>query len=211
MIGQQDQANHQYDLPAFWKAADASRLPSVSFLKAAAFQDGHAGYSDPLDEQTFLVDTINHLQRLETWRSTAVIVAYDDSDGWYDHVLAPLVNQSETSIDALTGINQCGANPARVPSGPAGPQEGRCGYGPRLPLLVISPLARQNFVDHTLTDQSSILRLIEDNWSLGRIGNGSTDVYAGSLVGMLDFKHPHRDRLTLDPTSGLRVGGQQDN
>ena len=211
MIGQQDQANHQYDLPAFWRAADANHLPSVSFLKAAAFQDGHAGYSDPVDEQTFLVDTINRLQRLETWRSTAVIVAYDDSDGWYDHVLAPLVNQSQTSIDALTGINQCGANPARVPSGPAGPQEGRCGYGPRLPLLVISPFARQNFVDHTLTDQSSILRLIEDNWSLGRIGNGSTEVYAGSLMGMLDFKHPHSDRLTLDPTSGLRVGGQQDN
>ena len=62
MIGKTDQANHQYDLTAFWAAADSGHLPAVSFLKAAAYQDGHAGYSDPLDEQTFLVNTINHLE-----------------------------------------------------------------------------------------------------------------------------------------------------
>ena len=58
-IGHQDQANHQYDLKDFWAAADSGNLPAVSYLKAADYQDGHAGYSDPLDEQTFLVDTIN--------------------------------------------------------------------------------------------------------------------------------------------------------
>src|SRR5579883_1903436 len=49
MIGHTDQANHQYDLTNFWQAADSGHLPAVSFLKAAAYQDGHAGYSDPLD------------------------------------------------------------------------------------------------------------------------------------------------------------------
>jgi phospholipase C len=63
-IGQSDQANHQYDLSDFWAAADAGHLPAVSYLKAPGYQDGHAGYSDPLDEQQFLVDTVNHLQRL---------------------------------------------------------------------------------------------------------------------------------------------------
>src|SRR5262249_123972 len=57
MIGRQDQANHQYDITKFFTAADAGNLPAVSFLKAPAFQDGHAAYSDPLDEQTFLVQT----------------------------------------------------------------------------------------------------------------------------------------------------------
>ena len=55
---------------------------------------GHAGYSDPIDEQTFLVNTINKLQERPEWNSTAVIIAYDDSDGWYDHVVPPLVSQS---------------------------------------------------------------------------------------------------------------------
>ena len=51
MIGKTDQANHQYDLTDFWAAVDAGNQPAVSFLKAPAYQDGHAGYSDPLDEQ----------------------------------------------------------------------------------------------------------------------------------------------------------------
>lgn len=89
----------------------------------------------------------------------AIIITYDDSDGWYDHVMSPIVNQSNTDDDALTGNGNCGiaAN---------GAYQGRCGYGPRLPLLIISPFAKENFVDHSITDQSSILRFIDDNWNL---------------------------------------------
>src|SRR4051812_49875686 len=64
--------------------------------------------------------------------------------------------------------------------------KGRCGYGPRLPLLVVSPYARQNFVSHQLTEQTSILRFIEDNWGLGRIGDGSFDERAGDHYGGLE-------------------------
>ena len=200
MIGQTDQANHQYDLTAFWAAADSGHQPAVSFLKAAAYQDGHAGYSDPLDEQTFLVNTINHLEQLPTWRSTAVVIAYDDSDGWYDHVMGPIVSQSNSADDALTGPGSCG-------TAKAGAYQDRCGYGPRLPLLVISPFARSNFVDGSITDQSSILRFIEDNWSLGRIGNQSFDALAGRLNNLFDFSHrgddeDHVQRLFLDPSTG---------
>jgi phospholipase C len=88
-IGTTDQANHQYDLTDFWAAAEGSGIPAVSFLKAPGYQDGHAGYSDPLLEQAFVVDTINRLQRLPEWESTAVIISYDDSDGYADHVMPP--------------------------------------------------------------------------------------------------------------------------
>lgn len=199
MIGHTDQANHQYDLSDFWAAVDAGNMPAVSFLKAAAYQDGHAGYSDPLDEQTFLVNTINHLQKTKFWEHTAVVIAYDDSDGWYDHVVPPIVSQSNDPNDALTGPGACG-------TAKAGAYEARCGYGPRLPLLVVSPWARQNFVDHSITDQSSILRFIEDNWHLGRIGNQSFDALAGSLNGLFDFQHPRGGRLQLDPSTGEVVG-----
>jgi phospholipase C len=197
MIGETDQANHQYDLIDFWAAAQAGHLPAVSFVKAPAYQDGHAGYSDPIDEQHFLVDMINRLMRLPVWSSTAVIINYDDSDGWYDHVLAPVMMQSgETAIDALLGPGLCGK--------PAGDTyQGRCGYGPRLPLLVISPWARVNFVDHTLTDQSSILRFIEDNWDLGRIGDQSFDAMAGSMLNMFAFTQLQRPgTLFLNPETG---------
>ena len=80
----------------------------------------------------------------------------------------------------------------------------RCGYGPRIPLLVISPYAKVNFVDHHLTDQTSILRFIEDNWGLGRIGNQSFDAKAGSIMNMFDFttSHPAK-KLFLNPSTGL--------
>jgi phospholipase C len=56
--------------------------------------------------------------------------------------------------------------------------------------VVISPYARANFVDHTAVDQTSIIRFIEDNWGIGRIGNQSYDAIAGTLEHMFDFAHP---------------------
>jgi phospholipase C len=203
-IGNAGPANHQYDLQDFFAAAAAGRLPAVSFLKAAAYQDGHAGYSDPLDEQAFLVNTINFLQRLPSWNSTAVVVMYDDSDGWYDHQMGSIVNTSTGPADALTGTDACG-NGAMVLQGVSGaPAMGRCGYGPRLPLLVVSPWARRNFVDHTVTDQSSIIHFIEDNWLGGqRLGSGSFDAIASSISQMFDFSHRQEARkLFLDPATG---------
>ncbi|MGA8479819.1 MAG: alkaline phosphatase family protein [Chthoniobacterales bacterium] len=202
MIGKTDQANHQYDITRFWEALYAHKLPAVSYLKAPAYQDGHAGYSDPLLEQQFLVTTINRLMQSPEWNHIAIIIAYDDSDGWYDHVMPPIVNQSQTKYDALTGTGNAGTN------SPLGGFQGRAGHGPRLPLLVISPFAKKNFVDHTITDQSSILRFVEDNWKLGRIGNSSFDELAGSLVNMFDFGHrdePDRG-LFLDANSGEPYG-----
>jgi phospholipase C len=197
-IGKTDQANHQYDITDFWNALNGDNLPSVSFLKAPAFQDGHAGYSDPLAEQTFLVQTINKLQQSDEWKEMAVIILYDDSDGWYDHVMGPIISQSNTVSDALSGLGQCGmAQPGQF--------QGRCGYGPRQPLLVISPFAKSNSVDHTTTDQTSVLKFIEDNWSLGRIGNQSFDDKAGSLANLFDFSSHGSRRLILDPTTGLVV------
>ena len=204
MVGKKtDQANHQYDLTDFWNAADTGNLPAVSFLKAAKYQDGHPGigYSDPIDEQNFIVNTINHLQKLPEWNNTAVIIAYDDSDGWYDHVMPPILSQSsDPKYDRLIGNNGlCGHIRPGI-------YQDRCGYGPRQPLLVISPYAKTNFVDHTITDQSSILRFIEDNWGLGRIGNQSFDSKAGSLMHMFDFTSNTQNahKLFLDPSTGLR-------
>jgi len=205
MVGHTDQANHQYDLANFWAAADTGNLPSVSYLKAPNYQDGHAGYSDPLDEQTFLASTINHLQSLPSWRSTAVIIAYDDSDGWYDHALGPVVTQSQTSLDTLTGTGQCGSQTRLVPVNSAGqPEQGRCGVGVRQPFLVISPWAKRNFVDNTFTDQSSVVKFIEENWSLPALGNGAADTMAGSIDSMFNFDEHSgfNSPLYLDPATG---------
>ncbi len=206
-IGNNGPANHEYDILDFYQAAEAGLLPAVSFLKAPAYQDGHPGYSDPLDEQTWIVNTINFLERLPTWKSTAVVIMYDDSDGWYDHQMGPIVNTSTGPDDALTGPGTCGTAATSLPglNTTANPHAlGRCGFGPRLPLLVVSPWAKQNFVDHSVTNQTSIIRFIEDNWLGGqRIGGGSFDAVSNSIVQMFDFTRFRWDGvLFLNPSTG---------
>ncbi len=199
-------ANHQYDIHDFFDAVNAGNFPAVSFLKAPGFQDAHAGYSDPLDEQSFIVEVINFLQTQPQWKNTAVVISYDDSDGWYDHQMPPIINTSSTAADALTGTNACGSGVTALPGiNPATTHaQGRCGHGPRLPLLVISPWAKVNFVDNSITNQTSIIRFVEDNWLSGqRIGQGSFDAVSNSITNMFDFTKMHPDNaLFLDQDTG---------
>ncbi|MBB4006768.1 phospholipase C [Allorhizobium taibaishanense] len=202
-------ANHQYDINDFYAVLKHGNLPAVSFLKAPAYQDGHAGYSDPLDEQEFVATVLNQLQQSPDWKDTAVVLLYDDSDGWYDHA-HHVVNPSSIPVkgyDVLNGA-ACGAEGSvgtPLPGVNGQPVQGRCGYGTRQPLLVISPYAKQNYVDHTQTDQTSVMRFIEDNWMGGqRLGGGSFDALAGSLNGMFDWSKPRTDTLILDPKTGLK-------
>jgi phospholipase C len=134
------------------------------------------------------------------WGSMAILIAYDDSDGWHNHVMPPIVNPSSDSAnDALAGSGLCGTSVA-------GAYQDRCGYGIRLPFLVISPFAKQNNVDHTVNDQTSIPRFIEDNWSLPRIGDQSFDALANSILGHFDFTKAYPGIVLLNPASGESAG-----
>jgi phospholipase C len=93
---------------------------------------------------------------------------------------------------------------------------------------MVSPWSKVNYVDHSLTDQSSLLRFIEDNWDLNYIdgpakrdrSNGlrtpafnlvperqSFDVVTGSFDNMFDDE-PHRERFFLDPVTGTELRGR---
>jgi phospholipase C len=119
-----------------------------------------------------------------------------------------VVNGSATTLDAFSSPGKCGDGTIALPGVNASTShaQGRCGYGPRLPLLVISPWAKPNYVTHTVTDQTSILRFIEDTFlSQQRIGQGSYDAIANSMGDMLDLSHDKPQNgaiLLLDGTTG---------
>jgi phospholipase C len=202
--GAPDPANHEYDLNDFYSAVAAGNFPAVSFIKMPAYEDGHAGYSDPIDEQIGVVQLLDFIEQQPEWIDTAVIIAYDDSDGWYDHAYAAPTSASfNPAADQLNGAGKCGTG--TQPLGVAGkPVNGRCGPGTRMPFLVISVWAKTNYVDHTRTSQASIIRFIEDNWLHGqRLGGGSFDATAGSIMGMFDFGHFNpAGKVQLDPKTG---------
>jgi phospholipase C len=211
-----DPANHQYDTNDFFAALENGNLPAVSFLKAPSFQDAHPGNSDPVDEQTFLVNTINAVMHSPFWDSTAIVITYDDSDGWYDHQMPPIVDPSYSSyVDVLNSPSVCqtGVQQGRpVLTTPLNglnglPVWGRCGYGTRIPMQIISPLVGSNVIDHTLTDQSSVLRLIEDVWLDGKRiqRGGSFDTIAGDLTHMfkpVSHERASERKLILNPATG---------
>jgi phospholipase C len=230
--------NHNYDTSDFDQLVSAitsgqlspDALPAVSFIKAPGYEDGHAAYSDPADEQQFVVNTINELEQSPDWSSTAVVINYDDSDGWYDHVFGPVVNQSHSVADNLTNTSTdvpdngtsglCEAATSNrhdrpVPGTLAG-EQGRCGFGPRLPMMVISPWAKTNYVDNDLSDQSSFINFVEYNWDLPGIKGSSDKVLRPldkqegvnfDLGGMFDFNAPpNTTPYILDPNTGEQTG-----
>jgi len=202
-IGTTDQANHQYDTINFFQALNNGNLPAVSFVKPPYAYNAHPSNSDPLTEQYWLTQVINAVMNSTYWQSSLIVVAYDDSDGWYDHQMGPIVSPSNING---TNISGAGASVYDNIGGPgvcgtliSGTNPARCGHGPRLPLLVISPYANSNFVDHSLTDQTSVIAFIEQNWNLGYIDgptapspivNASFDRFAGPLTNMLNFTSP---------------------
>ena len=216
--------NHQYDTSDFDQLVaainhgdlPASSLPAVSFIKAPGYEDGHAGYSDPADEQQFVTGIVNELMQSPDWKNTAVIINYDDSDGWYDHVFSGVTNPSTSQADNLTGTTFSGATSGKcVSSDPSkrslAGEQGRCGFGPRLPMLVISPYAKSNYVDHNLSDQASIINFVEYNWHLPGIPGSADQVLAKldrhnglafDLAGMFQFGGTPDSKLILNQTTG---------
>ena len=216
--------NHQYDTSDFDQLVEAitngqlpaSDLPAVTFLKAPGYEDGHAGYSDPSDEQAFITHIINELMQSPDWSSTAVFINWDDSDGWYDHAFSGVHNPSTSQADNLTNTTFSGPtsgmcdskNPKRQP---LDNEQGRCGFGPRIPMMVISPYAKPNYVDHHLSDQASIINFVEYNWHLPGIPGSADQILAArdrrqglpfDLAGMFDFHQAPNPKLILNSSTG---------
>lgn len=213
--------HHQYDYNDFVAAVSSGNFPSVSYIKAPSVDDAHAGNSDPLDEQAFVTNLINFLEQQPDWKNTAVILNYDDTDGWYDHQFAQTLRSSfdkttsesvKLAVGTIVGADQLsGPGSCTGPSASQGigvngtPVNGRCGPGMRTPFIVISPWAKTNYVDHTQISQSSVIRFIEDNWLAGeRLGGGSDDATTGSIMNMFDFSGTSGSApsVYLDPNQG---------
>jgi phospholipase C len=136
------------------------KLPEVSYVKAGYDSDEHPNNSDPSGE-AFTVKTINDIMNSKYWKDTAIIVTYDESGGYWDHVA-----------------------PKQLPAGPDGLQ----GDGTRIPALVISPYAKQNYVSHVQYDHSSVLKFIE--WNFGVTSLNNRDQNANNMLDAFDFKKP---------------------
>lgn len=123
------------DLSKFSTDLSSGQLPTVSFVQPGPVHSMHPAASVPITNGiTWLDDFIKQVQASPVWANTAIIVIWDSSGGWWDHVPPP-------QVDAQ-------------------------GLGPRVPMLVISPFAKKNFISHTQMDDVSILKFIQNTFGL---------------------------------------------
>ena len=200
-IGHSDQANHEYDLSLIRPDAAGRQHAGRQLPEGRrSTRTGTPGYSDPLDEQNFIVDQINEIQQ-----SPVLEVAPRSSSP----TTTPTAGTTTSTPPVVNGSNDAANDTAMCSSVSIqlGNENDRCGYGVRQPLIVISPWTRSNYVSSNQTDTSSITKFIEDNWLHGQsTGPSSFTNIAGSLDahgGVLDFHGgPNDNRLILDPTTG---------
>jgi phospholipase C len=135
-------AQHLKDETDFIASAQAGTLPAVSFVKPIGANNEHPGYTDLITGQLHTLDLINAVRNGPNWKDTAIVITYDENGGFWDHVAPPTSPQHSD----------------------------KWGPGSRVPTIVISPLAKRHFVDHTLYDTTSILSTIEHRWDLAPLG-----------------------------------------
>jgi phospholipase C len=189
------QANrHQRDLSVLYAALAGSpisgqsivpTLPAISWVKAPQLEDGHPGYSGPALEDAFVGDLVARLKTSSYWKDTALMIAFDETGGWWDHVAPPdLGGPFATWVNGQPNLSGC-----QYPDIPGAPC-GEAGLGPRMPVLVISRFAREGFVDHDLLNTASLDRWVEWNHRLPALGVwGNRDATAGNLAGAFVFGH----------------------
>jgi phospholipase C len=144
----------------FLTDAQAGTLPSVALIEG--------GYSSALDEHpdnnvqagaAYVSTLINGFMTSRSWSDSVFILTYDEAGGLYDHV-AP---QPAVSPD---GIAPKDLEPGDICTAPGG---ANCDFnytGFRVPLLVISPYTKKNYVSHTVADYTAILKLIETRFNV---------------------------------------------
>jgi phospholipase C len=151
--GTKAKAEHLKDETALFGGIAKGKLPAVVFYKPVGAENQHPGYADVASGDAKAAKLIEAIKASPLWKSTAIIVTYDENGGFWDHV--------------------------------APPKGDRWGPGPRVPAIVISPFAKRGFVDHTVYDTTSILKLIETRYHLAPLG--PRDAAAADMSNAFDF------------------------
>ena len=134
-------------------------LPAFSFLDPNYDANSEENPQDIQVGERFIAQVVNALMHSRLWHKTALFITWDEHGGYYDHVPPPAAIAPD-NIAPIT--NPAALSNPNVPLAPGGFNR----YGFRVPLFVISPWARANYVSRVVQDHTSILAFIERKWNL---------------------------------------------
>jgi phospholipase C len=124
-----------------------------------------SGDSDHQGAEAYVATLINAIAQSQYWKDSVIILTWDDSGGFYDHFPPP--SYGKTCPDDTSGLFAGAA----------------CGDGVRLPMLVISPFAKNGVVVHDESDAGSVSKFIEDVFDLPTLAS-LPDEAAGVSAGV---------------------------
>ena len=179
-----------------------NRLPQVSWIVAPEAYSEHPNW--PANYGAWYVsqvlDTLT--SNPEVWSKTALLITYDENDGFFDHMVPPCAPPSTSQGQStVSTVNEIFPGNANYPGGPYG-------LGPRVPMVVVSPWSKGGWVCSEVFDHTSIIQFIER-----RFGPHHPDLkehnispwrrtVCGDLTSAFDFSKPHAHRPTLPDTQG---------
>jgi len=172
----------------FLVLAQKGKLPPFTMLDPNYTTTSEENPQDVAYGENYMAQVFDALTGSPQWEKTALFVTYDEHGGWYDHVPPPKAIEPDDI----------------PPSIPKGGQPGAFNrYGFRVPLYVISPWSRADYVSHHVSDHTSILAFIEEKWNLPALT--WRDANAWKLTDMLDFRRPSfSDPPTLPPPPNVQ-------
>lgn len=145
-------------LHQFRQDVETGNLPTVSWLVAPEYFSDHP--SAPWFGSWYLSETMDILTKNpEVWKKTIFILAYDENDGYFDHVppfVAPKHNDASTG-KVSEGIDTR-LDHVKIEEDIAGP----IGLGFRVPLIIASPWSRGGYVNSEVFDHTSTLQFLEN-------------------------------------------------
>ena len=144
---------HIQALTNFYTLLDGGSLPALSYVQPNPGHSMHPGSGSITTAANWLDGLLTRIQSSPQWSSTAIVILWDESGGWWDHVSPPQVDTQ--------------------------------GFGPRVPMLVISPYAKRGYISHVQMDHVSVLRFIQWNWSLGSLNTRNTQ--SNDMLDMFQF------------------------
>ncbi len=156
--GTADRAEHLKDYDDLVAQIGKGTLPQVVFYKPSGRNNQHPSYTDLASGDEHISDLLAKLKNSPQWKRMAIVVTYDENGGYWDH--------------------------APPPSGPG--WSDRWGPGTRIPALVVSPLAKRGYVDKTIYDTTSVIKLISRRFGLDPLPGVRANV--GDLTNAFSFQ-----------------------
>ena len=186
-------SGHLTKIESFYTDAAAGTLPAVSLVDP---DFGKQSQENPQDVQfgdQFLAQVVNAVMHSPQWPHTLLVWCYDESGGYFDHVVPPAAAVPDSVPPVLA--------PGDVPGS-------FDRYGFRVPAGVVSPFARRDYVSHVVHDHTSILKLVETKWNLPVLTH--RDAAADDLLDCIDLQGPPAflkpPKLAAGPDPSVQAG-----